>query len=797
MQLSPNFTPKCQFFIAQSKDLAKSLNHPTIKEDHLLLLILQSGELTVLDFLHSYGVNLYEYIDFIITFSSLNKSDDKDVTPEYSPSFKKMLKESVACSNKLGDEYVGLEHIFFSIINLKSGSTVNFLKTQDIDSTKFVKDYIISLKFEDIDSTFSSKSFAEPPTHNQHNPDAQSSLDQFCVNLNHLCKHGKIDKIIGRDEEILRICEILARKNKNNPMLIGDPGVGKTACIDGLSKLITSGQCPSYLSGHTVYSVDMASMIAGTKYRGQFEQRLKSLIKECLNKDIILFIDEAHTIIGAGSTEGTMDAANILKPYLARGSIKVIGATTYPEFKKSIAKDHALSRRFESIFIDEPSKEECYQILLGLKSSYEKFHGVRYTQKIIKEIIDLTDLYFPNKQFPDKALDVLDECGAKLKINNATPPTEVSNVEAELYDKGMNCSEEEERNLLKQYENAYENWQNSIESKVSSSLIHKIISKKSKVPIENISCSSHFDIKKFEKKFSSDIIGQEKAISCISNAISRSKMGLKDFKKPIGSFLFLGGTGVGKTYCAKILAKNYFGSENNIIRLDMSEYSEKMSSSKLIGSSPGYVGYDEGGVLIEKVKKMPHSIILFDEIEKAHPDVQQLLLQIMEEGELEDNLGVKAYFNDCIIVITGNIGAHLISKSSLGFGPDIEEDKSEEIKKESIKVLSPELYNRIDEVVLFNNLDVKCMQKIFDLKIKQLKSKLRKKNIYITFSNNFSENICKKAKKDNLGARPLDRIIKTSIENKICECFFSNNFESKVNFSFFIEDEEIKFLYSE
>jgi ATP-dependent Clp protease ATP-binding subunit ClpC len=409
----------------------------------------------------------------------------------------------------------------------------------------------------------------------------------------------------------------------------------------------------------------------------------------------------------------------------------------------------------------------------------------------------LTDLYFPNRQFPDKALDVLDECGAKLKINNALPPEGVTKVEEHLHSRGANCSEAEEEELLIRYEKEYENWQNSIQNKVSSPLIHKIISKKSKIPIENISCSSHFDLKDFSKKFNSQIMGQEKAVLSISNAISRSKMGLKDFKKPIGSFLFLGGTGVGKTYCAKMLAKNYFGSESNIIRLDMSEYSEKMSSSKLIGSSPGYVGYDEGGILIEKVKKMPHSIILFDEIEKAHPDVQQLLLQILEEGELEDNLGMKAYFNDCIIVITGNIGAHLISKTSLGFGSQSEEDKSDEIKKESIKILSPELYNRIDDVVLFNELDNKTMKKIFDLKIKDLKIKLRKKNIYLTFSNDFSANICKIAIKDNLGARPLDRIIKTSIENNICECFFSNNFKSKVNFSFFIEDQEIKFLYSE
>jgi ATP-dependent Clp protease ATP-binding subunit ClpC len=797
MEVPPNFSPKCQFFIAQSKDLAKSLNHPTIKEDHLLLLILQSGELHVLDFLTGYGVNIYDYIDFIITYSNLNKKSQEFKDPEYSPSFKKMLKDAVLCSDKLGDEYVGLEHVFFSIINLKKGSTINFLETQSIDTTKFVKDYVISLKFEDVDTTFSSKSFAEPPTHPQHNPDAQGSLEQFCVNINHLCKQGKIDKIIGRDQEVLRICEVLARKNKNNPMLIGDPGVGKTACIEGLAKLISSGKCPSYLVGHTVYAVDMASMIAGTKYRGQFEQRLKTLIKECLNKDIILFIDEAHTIIGAGSTEGTMDAANILKPYLARGSIKVIGATTYPEFKKSIAKDHALARRFENVFIDEPSKDECYEILLGLKASYEKFHGVRYTQKIIKEIIELSSLYFPNRRFPDKALDIMDECGAKLKIKNMTPPDGVSSVEDMLYDIGMNASEDEESELLKKYEAEYESWQNSLESKVSSGLVHSIISKKSKIPIGNISCNAKFNFKDFDKKINSEVIGQSEAISSISHAISRSKMGLKDFKKPIGSFLFLGSTGVGKTYCAKVLAKNYFGSEANIIRLDMSEYSEKMSSSKLIGSSPGYVGYEEGGVLIEKVKKMPHSIILFDEIEKAHPDIQQLLLQILEEGELEDNVGQKAYFNDCIIVITGNIGAHLLSKSSLGFNPTTKEDKSDLIKQESIKILSPELYNRIDDVVLFNNLDTKSIKKIFDLKIKSLKLKLRKKNIYIKFSNNFSDSICKIAKEEKLGARPIDRIIKNNIENKICESFFSNNFESKVTFDFFIEDEEIKFLYSE
>jgi ATP-dependent Clp protease ATP-binding subunit ClpC len=802
MEINPNFSPKAQFFIKQSKKLASSLNDPVVKEDHLLLIILQSGDSFITSFLTNHGVDIYDYIDFVTNFSSIGKSNFVDIDLEYSPDFKKALNESIAFSQKIKDQYVGPEHLFFALINNSKGSTFNFISSIGVEPQTFIKDYINLLRLQDLALNFIMPKDGEKDPLNMGNmsgpmmmpmgPQEGKSLESYCVNLNELAIKKKIHKVIGRDDEIQRMCEVLARKNKNNPMLIGDPGVGKTACVEGLASLIVSPQCPRCLSGKELYAVDLASMIAGTKYRGQFEQRIKNLIDEVTDKDIILFIDEAHTIIGAGGAEGAMDAANILKPALARGSIKLIAATTYPEYKKVIEKDSAFSRRFENIFINEPSPSATRKILTGIKKSYEKFHDVVYTPECLDHIIEGASLYLPTSYFPDKAIDIMDECGAKLSLKNSQPPQEIIDLEESLYDDHvLEKGEEETNKLLDKYEELTRNWERSIDTFVSVNDVNLVLSQKSKVPIENIFPDTFFNFKKLEQSISKIVIGQNDAISSICNSIARSKIGLKDFKKPIGSFLFLGSTGTGKTYCAKTLAKKYFGDENNFIRFDMSEFTEKVSASKLIGASPGYVGYEEGGALIEKIRKQPHSIILFDEIEKSHKDVQQLLLQILEEGEIEDNIGRKAYFNNTIIILTSNIGAHLFDKTNLGFSSVSDSDKEDKIKDEAIKILSPELYNRLDEVVVFNTLSRQNVREILRIKIKSLASKLKKQNIGLHLTEEAQVFLCDKSEDSKMGARPIDRVLKRYIENKICEEYIKVENPNLVIFNFDIEKDEL------
>lgn len=807
MELGPNFSPKAQFFVKQSKKLASSLNDVCVKEDHLLVLLLQTGDAFINSFLHKHEIDIFEYIDFVMTFSSLDKGKDKpEEELEYSATYKIILTESIKFSQKLKDDYVGIQHLYFALINHAKGSTFNFITSIGGSPQDFVNDYIQSLKMHEMAFNFllpndflrkdgSGSGPTEMPQMQMPQmmpPQEPKSLEAYCVSLNNLALQKKLSKVIGRDTEVERICEILARKNKNNPMLIGEPGVGKTACVEGLASLIVSENCPGFLKGKEVYAVDLASMIAGTKYRGQFEQRIKNLINEVTDTDIILFIDEAHTIIGAGGAEGAMDAANILKPALARGSIKLIAATTYPEYKKSIEKDSAFSRRFESIFINEPSPSETRKILSGIKKSYESFHKVSYSPSCLDHIVDGAQKYLPNLYFPDKAIDILDEVGARLNLKNCQPPGYIIDIENKIYD-SFHEGEDSEEEILKEYENKYKQWESSKKTDISSDDINFILSRKSKLPVENIFPDSYFDVNALELKMKRHLIGQDRAICSISESIARSKIGLKEFRKPIGSFLFLGSTGTGKTHCAKTLAKEYFGDERNFIRLDMSEFSEKVSASKLIGASPGYVGYEEGGMLIEKIKKQPHSIILFDEIEKCHPDVQQLLLQILEEGELEDNVGRKAYFHNTIIILTSNIGAHLFEKTSLGFGLESDLDRDDKIKAEAVKILSPELFNRIDETVIFHNLTLKDIKEIFKIKIKNLASTLKTQNIGLSVSISAQNLLCKKALDSKMGARPLDRVIKKEIENVICRNFNKKKTEGLLIFCFDEKDEEIFF----
>jgi ATP-dependent Clp protease ATP-binding subunit ClpC len=799
METSPNFTPKVQRIIDQSKDFALSLNESEVTVDHLLLVILEMEDPTINEFIKSFSFTSEQVKNFTVSFCSLDiPKEDSALECSYSKKFNQLLVASSEFSRKMGHAYVCIEHIFFSLLNLADGPLYSFFFAYDVSPHKIIQSFILLIKAQERllterqvtlgPQSIQSVDGVGPPTQ-------ESVLDSFCVNLNVLASEGKIGNIIGKQREIDRVCEILCRKNKNNPLLLGEPGVGKTAIIEGLAGRIIGGKVPPPLRDKQLYGVDLSSMIAGTKYRGQFEQRIKSLISECKkNPKIILFVDEVHTIVGAGSAEGALDAANILKPSLARGDVKLIGATTFSEFKKNIEKDHALTRRFENVQVSEPSNEETYQILKGIKKDYENFHGVKYTLKLLKEIISLCELYIPSKRFPDKAIDVMDDIGTKVKIRNLSPPSELSDIEVQI-DNLVGSSEinnRRESELFLQYEDLMSRWESRPLENVSSDDVLAVISEKAKIPKENLIHERDDKTANLKRKLSRDIINQDLAVSCMSRSILRAKLGLKESHKPIGSFLFLGSSGVGKTWSAKMIAKHYFGSEKNMFRLDMSEYSEKVSASKLIGASPGYVGYEEGGLLVEHMKKKPHCVLLFDEIEKADPGVQQLLLQILEEGEIEDNVGTKVYFKDSIIILTSNIGSELTTKSSLGFSPS-SSDKEDRIRSAAKKALSPELINRLDEIIVFNHLEKEDLVKIFKKEIALLQKKLKPKKITLFFNKNVVDYICDKAASEKMGARPLKRLIHSHIEDKIVDFYFEKPTDLDTKFNFLIEDDEIIF----
>ena len=798
METSPNFTPKCQQIISDSKLLAEAWNHEEVSCGHLLVSILSSEVGFINDLIRGFNLKIDSFIKFTEDFYLLEDRPGHPAEPFYGDDLKDLLIQSHQFAKKLDNNYVGVEHLFFSLLNDTQGVCHHFLKSYKVSPSKMLEAFLLLLQDQQVFSTSASqlpgekqKEQAQPQRPAQADPN--SMLESFCVNLNEVNQKGFMGKVIGKDSEIDRICEILGRKIKNNPLLIGDPGVGKTAVVEGLVQRIGQNKVPPFLFGKKIYSVDLASMIAGTKYRGQFEQRIKALINECAEiKNIILFIDEAHTVVGAGSAEGTMDAANILKPALARGDLTVIGATTFPEYKKNIEKDIALVRRFENVMINEPSPEETFKILKGIKPAYEKFHGVCYPNPILKKIVSLCADYLPGRKFPDKAIDILDECGAKLKIKNSTPSKEMMDLESQIYDLSpQKVGSKIEEQMVDSYCELSEEWQNSARKNVSENDLLECLSSKTKVPKENFEHSKDDKLLNLGRKLNREVVNQKDAVSSIHKSILRFKLGLKDLSKPIGSFLCLGASGIGKTWTAKMIAKHYFGSEKNIIRFDMSEYSNKVSSSKLTGASPGYVGYEEGGVLVEAIKKKPHCVLLFDEIEKSHSDVQQLLLQILEEGEVEDNVGTKVYFKDTIIILTSNIGSELTTKSSLGFSP-IPVSNDEKIYDTAKKILSPELVNRLDSVIVFNHLKQEHLYKIFKSEIRKLSSKLKKQNILLNISEEAGQFICEQAAEEKMGARPLKRLIKSQIEDIVVEYYFKNQSKKQIKFNFSLQEDIIK-----
>jgi ATP-dependent Clp protease ATP-binding subunit ClpC len=641
-------------------------------------------------------------------------------------------------------------------------------------------------------------------------------LDNFSRDLNKLVEEGKIDPIIGREKEVKRIAQILSRKKKNNVVVVGDAGVGKSALVEKLALLIVKGECPTNLLDKRIVSLDLTSLVAGTKYRGQFEERIKAILNELQHEpNVIVFIDELHTMIGAGNASGSMDAANILKPALARGEIQCIGATTFDEFKKHIEKDSALVRRFQKIILKEPTQVETIQILENLKDSYQTYHKVFYDDGVIETIVKLCSRFITDRQFPDKAIDVLDELGSEKKINTKVPDIienlkkeseEIKNrkiqvVKSQNYEQAAKLRDEERKVLtkLEEEKNIWLEKQKDNKIPIVVNDVYEIVSQMTGVPITKLDERETENLLKLEERLSSKVIGQDEAISIISKSIRRNRVGIKDTNKPIGSFIFLGSTGVGKTYLAKSIAELLFGDPDKVVRVDMSEFMEKHNVSRLIGSPPGYVGYDEGGQLTEKIKNNPFSVVLFDEIEKAHKDVFNILLQILDEGHLTDSFGRKVNFTNTIIIMTSNVGAKKVSDfgGGVGFNTTSSESQKHEVKKSIIQKslkqqFNPEFLNRIDDVILFNPLNEETISRIIEIELSKLIVRLKEKNFNIVFDKTVTSRIAELNTQEEYGARPIKRIIQNLCEDFLSEEILKGSIKENQTITLKFKDGQLK-----
>ena len=785
------FSDRAQKVILMAQEEAKRLNHDYVGTEHLLLGLISVGEGLAIQVLLNLGVDLkkirYE-IEKIVP-----PGDNVMVLGEipFSPRAKKVLEYAVEEANLMGHIYVGTEHILLGLLREQEGIAARVLEYLGV-TYEDVQEEIFSL-LGDVEPQI--PFFKTPKTvkHARKVPKTPT-LDEFSRDLTQLAKEGQLDPVIGREAEVERVIQILSRRTKNNPVLIGDPGVGKTAIVECLAQKIASGDVPEILQNKRVVSLDLGAVIAGTKYRGEFEQRMKNIMEEIRRSknNIILFIDELHTVIGAGAAEGAVDASNMLKPALARGELQCIGATTITEYRKYIEKDPALERRFQPVLVEPPTVEQTIEILKGIKERYEKHHKVKYSLESLIAAAELSDRYITDRFLPDKAIDLIDEAGSRLRLKATQLPEEIK-LKMEELQTITRLKEEasqqqdfeqaakyraKEMVLKKQIEEMKKQWKQNREKEipvVTAEDIAYIVSKWTNIPVTKITEQESQKLLNIENELHKRIVGQDEAVKAVANAIRRSRTGIKDPKRPIGSFLFLGPTGVGKTELAKALAEFLFGNEDAMIRIDMSEYMEKFNVSRLIGAPPGYVGYEEGGVLTEYVRRHPYSVVLLDEIEKAHPDVFNLLLQIMDNGVLTDSLGHRVSFKNVVLIMTSNIGAKLISQGkSIGFVKS--EDERNEYKnmksllmEELKKVFNPEFLNRIDEIVVFKPLTKEEMNKILDLMLAKVNARLQKKNIEIVFSDEVKQFLLEKGFDQHYGARPLQRVLQKYVEDVIAE----------------------------
>ncbi|MDB4687752.1 ATP-dependent Clp protease ATP-binding subunit [Akkermansiaceae bacterium] len=801
-----NFTPRAQQVLALARKEADRFNHNYIGTEHVLLGLIKLGQGVAVSVLQRMGLDLESVRMEVEKEVGTGPDQKKSSNIPYTPRVKKVLSLANKEAKQLNHSYVGTEHILLGLLREGEGMASRVLTSLNVDLATTRNEVLA-----EIDPNFSSEDAeedfdfegeedldleeeAESPEGKTKTP----ALKAFGRDLTKLAKSGELDPVIGRAPEIERVIQILCRRTKNNPVLVGEAGVGKTAIVEGLAQEIAAGDVPEILRDKKVVTLDLALMVAGTKYRGQFEERIKAVMDEIRKvKNVILFIDELHTIVGAGSAEGAMDASNIIKPALSRSEMQCVGATTMNEYRKHIEKDAALERRFQQVKVDEPSVDDAVEIMKGLREKYESHHKVRYTDDALEAAVKLTSRYLTSRFLPDKAIDVVDEAGARARITTMTRPPELKQLEGRIteindekiaaindqdFEKAASLRDEE-KNTRKQLDDEIEGWRGESEEKIVDIVeddIMSVVSKWTGVPLQRMEQREAAKLLNMEKDLKESVIGQDEAVVVISKALRRSRADLKDPRRPIGSFLFLGPTGVGKTYLARNLANFMFGDPDSLIQIDMSEYMEKFSASRLIGPPPGYVGYEEGGQLSEAVRRRPYSVVLFDEVEKAHPDVMNLLLQILEEGMVTDSFGRKIDFRNTIIILTSNVGADSIKRqSSLGFNAmaDSEGDfegmksKIEEVAKKHFR---PEFLNRLDEMVVFHMLEKIHLNKIVDLEVKKLVERLAEKEIELILDKSARELIVTKGYDPEYGARPMRRAVERFLEDPLAEALLAS-----------------------
>jgi ATP-dependent Clp protease ATP-binding subunit ClpC len=801
-----NFTPRAQQVLALARKEADRFNHSYVGTEHLLLGLIKLGQGVAVNVLERMGLELEAVRMEVEKEVGSGPPQKASGNIPYTPRVKKVLALANKEAKALNHSYVGTEHLLLGLLREGEGVAARVLKRLDVDIQRTRNEILAEIdpNFSPEDSDedddddledgpFEDESQNQPQSSESEGKTKTPALKAFGRDLTKVAKEGGLDPVIGRESEIERVIQILCRRTKNNPVLIGEAGVGKTAIVEGLAQEISNGNVPEILRDKRVITLDLALMVAGTKYRGQFEERIKAVMDEIRKvKNVILFIDELHTIVGAGSAEGAMDASNIIKPALSRAELQCVGATTLNEYRKYIEKDSALERRFQQVKVDEPSVDDAIKILQGLQEKYESHHKAKFTPEAIEASVKLTSRYLTARFLPDKAIDVLDEAGARARIGTMTRPPAIKDLEARIEQinraklaaiaeqnfETAAALRDDEKNAKKQLEETLKTWRSSSEETivtVTDDDIMAVVSKWTGVPLRRMEEKETEKLLKMEDELKGRVIGQNEAVIAISKALRRSRADLKDPRRPIGSFLFLGPTGVGKTYLARNLAEFMFGDADALIQIDMSEYMEKFTASRLIGSPPGYVGYEEGGQLSEAVRRRPYSVVLFDEVEKAHPDVMNLLLQILEEGTVTDSLGRKIDFRNTIIIMTSNVGASSIKRqTSLGFGAMSEDEADHEgmkakILEESKRYFKPEFLNRLDDLVVFHMLEKIDLNQIVDLEVAKLVKRLAEKDIALTLTQDARDFLSEKGFDPSYGARPMRRAVERFLEDPLAE----------------------------